>query len=275
MYSDNFSTVINGCPTISSYVFTYFKWPNLPHTCFDIDYATGMITFLPIDKYKKLISADAGCDLYNNSLRVSVKPGKFITKILNTLGVTFSSYEVHVFSDYIAILCASKKISENTIKICRGEDIRKAYLWKSHAKRASGTLGKSCMRYSKTQDHLSLYVDNDNIIQLVTLVNPNDKVLARCLLWNNLYHDRAYYASDIYRIELHAFLFAKQYKDIYNGNIDLSVQLTKWQYRKYPYMDTMKYLFDGGKLASNPKLVVPGYTHKTWKQLTSVNGAAY
>lgn len=274
MYSENFYNAVIGCAEVSDDIFRYLQSPLNKHTCFDINYETSTITYLLVDKYNKFVNTD-GFDPYNNSLRVSIKPGKFITKVYAALNMNYVAYETVLFTDHINILCIIDKPTENSIKFFHGEDIRKAYLWKSHAKRGLGTLGKSCMRYTKTQSHLDLYVDNINIVKLAALVDPNDKVLARCLIWNNKYHDRVYYATDLSRLQMRGFLMAGKYIDIYANETNIVIQLDHWQYRKYPYMDTMKYLFSSGKLTPDPKFVEPIYTHKTWKQLTSVNGYAY
>lgn len=278
MYSANFYNAISTCPTIGDVAIAsvqkFIKMDTVKSTCFDINYETGMITYLPIDKYKNNLNSD-GFDPYNNSLRVGIKPGKFITQIYNAVGTYCNGVTTILFSEHIATLCTINKPTENSIKIVRGEDIRKAYLWKSHAKRSGGTLGKSCMRYTKTQCHLNLYADNDDLIELITLVTPEDKILARCLLWDGKYHDRVYYANEQSKHELRGFLYLKEYKDIYYDERKLVFQLKHWQYKKYPYMDTVKYLFTDGRIATDPSVVDKNYTFKTWRTLTSVNGYAY
>ena len=82
--------------------------------------------------------------------------------------------------------------------------IRYAYLESNYFAPNVGNLGASCMRHKEMQKALNFYVKNN--IRIVVVIDDNNKIHARALLWDNVrstklknpftYLDRIYARSD-------------------------------------------------------------------------------
>ncbi|GAG53771.1 unnamed protein product [marine sediment metagenome] len=92
------------------------------------------------------------------------------------------------------------------IKILPPSKIRYAYLQSSYFAKNVGNLGKSCMRHKEMQRALNFYVKNN--VKIVVVIDNNNKIHARALLWDNVrstnlkkpftYLDRVYTRSDAF-----------------------------------------------------------------------------
>lgn len=127
-------------------------------------------------------------------------------------------------------------ISSDQIKVLRGEDIRDFYL--------NGGIS-SCMAYRNTQDFLDIYVDNPDVIGLVTIKSGGKA--GRALLWTTEegdYLDRIYHTSDSC---LHALQnWGKQHcKMSYQKDSrppDVEVYIRDGLRSFWPYLDTYCYM---------------------------------
>ena len=197
------------------------------------------------------------------------------TKSRNTTGVgrlvnqifpsKFSSKEVEEFVNNFKNL---NKPAENKFELVSGEDIRKYYLLTNYVEE-KGDLGNSCMKKSSCQQYLNIYVENPEIIRLLIYKDDNDKILGRALIWKlNAYNDldnkAPYFMDRVYTIDdatkklfqdfaekekwawrttstyhrTSEITFLGDQKD----SISLEIQLDKWKFNYYPYMDTFKRL---------------------------------
>lgn len=151
------------------------------------------------------------------------------------------------------------------IKEVKGEDIRKYYLG-SNYESPSGDLGHSCMRYSNCQEFLDIYVLNTDIVHMAVILNEEDKLLARCIVWfdgDNYYHDRVYAVNGHRHDELLSYFLSKEIKSVYYGSVEyLTLDIYKLQdkglkarfdFAYYPYMDSMKHLSYSKELISNER----------------------
>lgn len=160
------------------------------------------------------------------------------------------------------------KPSENKFEMVSGEDVRKYYHLNNYVEE-KGELGNSCMRYAKCQPYLSIYVENPEIVRLLIYKDENDEILGRALIWKlNAYNDLdnkcPYFMDRIYTIDdatkqlfqdyavtqkwayrtsstyhrTSEITFLGDQKD----SISLEIQLDKWKFNYYPYMDTFKRL---------------------------------
>lgn len=160
------------------------------------------------------------------------------------------------------------KPAENKFEMVSGEDVRKYYHLNNYVEE-KGDLGNSCMRYSRCQPYLNIYVENPEIVRLLIYKDENDEILGRALIWKlNAYNDldnkSPYFMDRIYTIddatkklfqdfaekEKWAWRTTSTYhrtKEVtFLGDelddISLEIQLDKWKFNEYPYMDTFKRL---------------------------------
>jgi hypothetical protein len=115
---------------------------------------------------------------FNSSSRTETKISRLVNKLITDTSYTTQDREILVNS-IKSVLQASQK----TFKVVSGEDIKKYYLASSNYS-DGGTLGNSCMRYSKCSGYLEIYAQNPNVCQLLLLVDGDDKVHGRAILWN-------------------------------------------------------------------------------------------
>ena len=200
----------------------------------------------------------------------------------------YSSKEVEEFVNNFKNL---NKPAENKFELVSGEDIRKYYLFSNYVEE-KGDLGNSCMRYTRCQSYLNIYVENPEIVRLLIYKDENDKILGRALIWKlNAYNDldnkAPYFMDRVYTIddatkklfqdfaekEKWAWRTSSTYhrsQDItFDGvehdSISLEIQLDKWKFNQYPYMDTFKRLDPSDGILYNDE------NEKDWT-LTSTDG---
>ena len=93
----------------------------------------------------------------------------------------------------------NKKLDQ--IDVVTGEDIRYWYLGERYGGDGYGDLGSSCMRYDHSQHRFDIYCENPDKCALAIMLDENDKLIARSLVWNlddgRVYMDRIYAIDDI------------------------------------------------------------------------------
>lgn len=212
------------------------------------------ISYLTEERILSLEKELPHTDFWTSSRRFQARPGAFISKIFKNI----SSKEVEKFSNLYRAQSTRPKF---TFKIVNGESIRYYYFYDSYKDHCRGSLGNSCMKHDGCQKFLDIYVDNKDIITMLVMLDENDKLMGRALLWDFESHkimDRIYTHSD----EELQFYFKKWatdkgylYKSEQNwyntlnfesiGNkkreVKVDIKLPKMEYRYYPYIDTFKF----------------------------------
>jgi len=209
--------------------------------------------------------------------RTSIKIGRFpwkafIPEIRNLIGVSDKEVEefVNLFKGYF-------DKNDLQFRIVEGEEIKKWYSYRSYQKMQGyecGTLWKSCLRYDERSNHLDIFINNPDKIKLLVLVNSQNKLFGRALLWetrdaNNLEYrimDRIYTIHDhnvsmfkdwarsnkyVFKLEQtsrNTILFVDD-NDIVDKNLYVSLDNVDFKY--YPYLDTFKYFNKSKKVLSN------------------------
>ena len=192
-------------------------------------------------------------DPWNTSKRFNVRPGSFVKKVF----VNIPEKEVEKFATLFRNI---QTAPEFTFKIVEGKDILKYYHYESYADQ-SASLGASCMKHTSCQDFLGIYSDNSDIIKMLVMLDKYGRVIGRALIWDlgpNKIMDRIYtihdenYTSHFKKWADDNGVFYKKEQKWNNtlffeskGNSimsELSVKLSKTTYRKYPYLDTFKFL---------------------------------
>jgi hypothetical protein len=214
--------------------------------------------------------------LWTSSRRYHGRPGVVVSKILKS--VTMKDLEV-----FANVFKAAASVVTFDFKVVSGESIRHWYHEGSYARNVGGSLYASCMKHSVCQDFLDLYVQNDDVISMLVMVDKNNMLLGRALLWEFddiagsgkvKLMDRIYSANDEdlpYHFKMWAqengYLFKPVQK--WNNSLDFvengqtvkkrfSLKLNNFQYEKYPYLDTFKFLNTRSGIVSN--FLTPGCT---------------
>lgn len=192
-------------------------------------------------------------DYWTTTRRFQAKPGAFISKIFKNI----SGKEVEKFSNLFRANVNKPKFNFEVVK---GSRIKDFYHYESYAK-DKGTLGASCMKHDTCQEMLNIYTDNSDIVTMLIMKDDWGRLMGRALLWNFESYkimDRIYTISD----EDLPFYFKtwatkngylyKSEQNWYNTlnfeqigqkrqELQLTVKLKNFSYRKYPYIDTFKF----------------------------------
>jgi hypothetical protein len=149
--------------------------------------------------------------------------------------------------------------------IVEGRKIAKYYQTENYKYKYSGTLGNSCMN---DEDYFKIYSENPEVCKMIALLDSDNLLLGRSILWKlsktpvegvNWFMDRVYTAYDEDVERFYTFADANNFiiktynsymrdeglKFIYKGrgySGKATVELTRGNFRKYPYLDTMKFL---------------------------------
>jgi len=210
------------------------------------------ISYLTTDRITKLIENNQMDTVWQTSKRFSVKPGAFVRKIFKDIPET----EIEKFSSLY-------KNAQSTIdfrfEVVDKSDILKYYYHESYADQTA-SLGASCMKHRSCQNFLSIYVDNPDKIKLLVMLDSQNQLLGRALLWDiePKIMDRIYSIDDekyawhfknwadnngyLYKKEQkwnNTFYFESKGKTSF---LELSLKLNNYKYSKYPYLDTFKFL---------------------------------
>jgi len=150
------------------------------------------------------------------------------------------------------------------IEIWPPSKIRYAYLQNNYFSGA-GNLGKSCMRLKSMQKALNFYIKNN--IRIVVIVDNDNKIHARALLWDNVksvklkkpftYLDRVYANSDMLLSLFYDLAEENNWKRYPTTTVN---EMNKNYYKKdinvvgmchLPFMDTFRYLYPKDNLLAS------------------------
>jgi len=204
------------------------------------------LSFMPKDRITKLTRNEQGkLEVYKSPLRQDMKIGRIINRVFPD---EFEPREIELFVNefkaHMDMLLGNIKL-----RLVEGEDIRFWYNQQNYDKKAGGTLNNSCMRGEGNQKQMDLYVDNPEVCKLAILVNTDNKLVSRALVWTTdkgIFMDRVYYTND--HIANAYYEYAKKqgwmskHKD---AGIRCTVRLTgsgakKKKYNALPYLDTFR-----------------------------------
>lgn len=221
-------------------------------------------------------------EYWTSSRRFQAKPGAFISKIFKNI----SSKEVEKFSNLFRATVSKPKF---TFEIVSGEKIKYYYHYESYSQ-DRGTLGSSCMKHDNCQSFLDIYTQNSDVVSMLIMKDEDERLMGRTLLWKfDSYKimDRIYTICDedlAFHFKTWAtkngFLY-KSEQNWYNTlnfeqlgqkrqELHLKIKLTNFSFRRYPYVDTFKFInLDTGELTN---YIPDGANFKT---LCSSDGSYY
>lgn len=126
----------------------------------------------------------------------SAKIGRIVNQILTSQGVTFVPAEIEKFVNRYKTAWKEINSPKDPIQLVSGDQIKYWYNQKNYYDDKEGVLGNSCMRYPRCQSYFRIYTDNPGVCQLAILLDEDDLLIGRCLVWkmsnDNTYIDRIY-----------------------------------------------------------------------------------
>lgn len=158
----------------------------------------------------------------------------------------------HDFQQFTTFLQGTG-IDTSEIRLVNGPDISYWYN-ENHYSRSqdTGSLASSCMRYSNLGKRLSMYDQNPNQISMSILVDGDNRLLARAIVWTlpdgTRLQDRIY-GNESGQQALRKWAKDNDIKSIYpRGGDGAVVHLENPWHGSYPWTDTMVYLTSEGHL---------------------------
>lgn len=232
----------------------YIQYPIYANISYiDITDRNDTISFLSKDRIERLsiwndMDMDSKKLLYSTPLRQEMKISRFIQLINPYTDKISLDRKINIYKSAYNNLI----LSNHNFKIVSGEDIRFWYNEINYYP-GSGTLNKSCMRNS--MDRLDVYCKNPDKIKLLIMIDENNKLLGRSLIWkvdipDCFYLDRAYTVFqedeeifDQYAIEREWKYFKKEQ---FNTKMYVFLNKDYGSANRNPFMDTFYvFCYDG------------------------------
>jgi hypothetical protein len=284
----------------------YYIVKDLPQNWIDVTNEPEMVSFLSDQRAGRTpMQWDEDYSrMYNTPGRGQIKIGRFAQALLNdpdviedleSGNIELSELTPRDYEEFVNLYKAEFVVVSNEFKLIKGDEIPYYYDFMNYAYPEKGQLGASCMRYTSCQRYFGIYQKNPEICQLLAYVNQENKVLGRALVWKldkkvdgcpaEYFMDRIYCANDSDMIKFRNYakekgwvmknkntsdaleaLFFNYDDKVYLSHIN--VQLSKWNFAFYPFVDTLSLLNEqNGKLHN-----VPG---KNCIELTETGGDFY
>ena len=248
--------------------------------------SNGQISYLP--KGQKVGPWE---DEYSSSRRRSGRPAATLRRVLPPEVVDLlHEADFEAAADTIK---AYFKRGEGELRLCPASDIQHWYDGANYADdEVIGTLARSCMRYDECQPLMKFYEQFGDQLQLLALVNPDNQLLGRALVWtigDRVFMDRVYGTQPTVRLfhdHAEAHGWHRRYVNSHTdaelwlapgaGNattIQLSVTMTEFPQDGFPYLDTFKYLnLTTGELTNVEHSEAHVYLGTTTGQPHPING---
>jgi hypothetical protein len=241
-YSMDAKNLLEFCEYINRPVYLNIDYINITDKNDTISYITK-------DRLDRLGAND---DQWDNNLRQEMRIGRFLQFLNPYSNQATVEKKVNLYkAAYNGII---DKKSE--FRIVSGDEIYHWYDERSYQE-GVGTLNKSCMR--DKLERLSLYTNNPDKVSLLILVNDENKLVGRALIWNVdypklTYMDRTYtvYQEDVHRFEEYARQQGWKYYEL-TRNTPMRV-FFKRRFdapEESPYMDTFIAAYDNGEYGEN------------------------
>jgi hypothetical protein len=259
----------------------------LPQNYIDIGDGDDKITFLADARLLRLQDQNRELDPYIVRGRGNIGIGRFArslfrnTQFIQNAGdqilqkIPKGGFKDSDFENFVNIYKSLYTKSNNQFKFVTGEDIRKYYLEDNYAA-SQGQLGNSCMRYESCQDYLDIYVENEESCRLLILLNGEDKICGRAIVWKlskspceaEYFMDRVYTIvdSDVLKFidiaEKEGWLYKQRMNServnniifLYKGELilgQIETPLSSVEFDRYPFMDTVAYVDIENHIGSN------------------------
>jgi len=219
----------------------------------------GHISYLSKERIDKIEKGDK--DFWKVKVRYHARPSVALKRLFSE---KFRDFFEGFSIKYISIV--DKPVHK--FEVVKGKDIAKYYHYTNY-RDGSGSLGSSCMSRSP-ENFFDLYVENENCINMVVMLDQHDRVMGRAILWigeDFKLMDRVYVNNDLYNNYFIQWakensVFYKEYnnfrtpKNIVSPNgeklmKDFIINLDKSEFERFPYLDTFKWFDKVNKLIFN------------------------
>jgi len=221
---------------------------------FDIDHEKDdFVTYLPYNKIKQ--SQDSNENPYESKYRQSSKIGRIFKKLNDKLTDQQIENFVH---EYKATWKIIKGDVGDKLKIVSGKEIPYWYLVDKYVP-GNGTLNNSCMRYPSTQERVNFYSRFPEKISMAILLDDNDKLLARALIWKLdepegvIFMDRIYFVKICHSKILENYAHKNNIKtktEGWNLRNKMTVNLSYNTGEPMPYLDSFRWDQSTNKLVN-------------------------
>jgi hypothetical protein len=228
-----------------------------------VDNADDKVSFIQSNRVKDYsyeLDNSEPKKVYTMPGRSEIKIGRVVKQLLLLKGVSVTDKEIE---DFVNTFKSSKK-DELYFKLVSGSDIHKYYIEDNYFNKF-GSLGNSCMSDASI-GMLKIYTENPKKVKLLVLLDNNDEVHGRALVWKlkkspcdtKYFMDRIYTNKDSHQVKFKVFAKEKDwmvrqnnhaglkdnwkfsYNDMnYYGEIIVKLD---GNFRKYPYLDTLCFL---------------------------------
>lgn len=231
----------------------------------------GMLSFMPQSRsFRRTCLWIPGDGVYEEKGRQYTKAARLARKMLSEEALsTLTDSDFEKFSNH-AQAAEIKRVA--SIELVSGPLIPHWYLGSRYAGESTGSLWASCMKHAKCQPFLQFYADNPRTINMAVLVNDDNKLEGRALVWTandgRFLMDRIY-GSDSTQQKFKNFArkmgwWHKRHQAI-GYNLDLydpsghsiddtimaEIDVVESRTETYPYMDTMHCLDMRDKVIHN------------------------
>jgi hypothetical protein len=233
------------------------KIPNLatlnPNFSTETDISTDAVDYM-----WRQDQSGTGQGPWDSKSRLELRLSRLVNKIIED-----DRFSTRDKENFVNEMRAAIESSKSEFRIVEGEEIRQFYREEAHSVQ-TGSLKSSCMRYDKCSEYLDIYVNNPQVCKMVILVNKEEKIDGRALLWKlhsshpeiDMFMDRIY-SVDPSRIEPMFNAWARQngYSHKQENNFrnlrgvvlpdgsvvraNMSVKC-EGTYKKFPYIDTFR-----------------------------------
>jgi hypothetical protein len=206
----------------------------------DITDRNDTISYISQDRIARVPDDD---DIWKSNLRQEMRIGRFF-QIINpyTNQITLDRKINRYKSTYNDII-----LRKYEFQVVVGQDIIKWYRGNNYQE-GNGSLNKSCMR--NQDERLQLYANNQDKISLLIMVNDDNKLLGRAIVWKVddpeiIYMDRPYTVYQEDSVKFDDFAYSQGWKYF---EVDRGRKMTVYLNRNYgpdtnPYMDTFSYFY--------------------------------
>lgn len=232
-----------------------------------------MVSFLPAGK-EHITNEDSGD--WRRENRQTAKAGKLARKLITEDGYTtndLKDVDFELFSNLIKADTVNDEDCQVSFKVVKGEDIKFRYHEDNHSTKYSlGTLADSCMRYDSCQSYFNIYIANPDKVSMLVMVDNEDKTVGRAIVWET---NKGTFMDRVYGTDAHQKMFEHyaenkgwSYKEKHSNDVDgkiigiededypsFVVTLSCYEYDDYPYMDTLCYMDDSGRLSNDSRYI--------------------
>lgn len=198
------------------------------------------------EEFVQDMASDEGGVVWKNQ-RTELSIGRFLTRVCLKSGIKISDTKKESFVNAYKSAFDLIKSGESNFELVNGGKIKHWYLVDNYEK-SMGQLGNSCMKGRGCQNFFNIYTENPEQVSLLILKSEDnqEKIVGRALVWKlstgEYFLDRIYTISDSDSNLFLEYSKKRNWRNKDNTSYTelnkFTVNLEKWMFDFYPYMDT-------------------------------------